>query len=59
MADKNIKITQNQWKCGNCGMILEAPEPPKMCPSCHRVCEFLNVTCYEPDCQDKGIDERL
>lgn len=59
MPEDKVKVQQNQWKCGNCGMLLEAPAPPKMCPSCHNVCEFLNVTCYEPDCEATGIDKRL
>ena len=43
-----------QWKCGNCGYTLEAPTPPDTCPSCHEQCEFLNVSCYTPDCGGPG-----
>ncbi len=39
-----------QWKCSNCGYTLEAPAPPNKCPSCGQECEFLNVTCYIPEC---------
>lgn len=56
---KDWKVDAGQWKCGNCGAVLEATAPPKLCPSCHRMCEFLNVTCYLPDCKDEGIDKRL
>jgi rubrerythrin len=59
MTDVKVKEFPTQWKCGNCGIVLEVPAPPKMCPSCHTVCEFLNVTCYEPDCEPTGIDKRL
>jgi len=59
MTDVQDKKQTNQWRCGNCGMLLDAPAPPKMCPSCHTVCEFLNVTCYEPGCEAAGVDNRL
>jgi rubredoxin len=49
----------NTWKCNNCGYTLEADAPPEQCPSCKEKCEFLNVTCYTPDCDATGIDTRL
>ncbi|ACL05202.1 rubrerythrin family protein [Desulfatibacillum aliphaticivorans] len=33
------------WKCGICGYIVEAKEPPKKCPSCQYPQEY-----YEPAC---------
>jgi len=51
--------TENQWQCSNCSFILEAKVPPENCPSCHHRCEFLNVTCYTPDCNFTGVDPRL
>jgi rubrerythrin len=49
-----------QWKCIDCGFILEAERPPEVCPSCKGHCEFKNVTCYLPDCGGPGnIDPRL
>ena len=47
------------WKCGNCGYTLEANGPPEQCPSCKEKCDFLDTTCYTPDCPPGGIDERI
>lgn len=38
------------WICSKCGYTLEAQIPPEICPSCNQKCEFLNNTCYTPDC---------
>ncbi len=47
------------WKCGNCGYTLEAETPPDQCPSCKEKCEFLDNSCYTPDCQHEGTDNRI
>ncbi|MBT8339866.1 MAG: hypothetical protein HKP58_03510 [Desulfatitalea sp.] len=47
------------WKCGNCGYELEADRPPEKCPSCKESCEFLDNTCYTPDCAGGGTDPRI
>lgn len=47
------------WRCSNCRYILRAEMPPEVCPSCHQSCQFLDVTCYIPECGFTGIDERL
>lgn len=47
------------FKCSNCGYTLEAPTPPEECPSCREKCEFLDVTCYIPECGTGPSDERL
>jgi rubredoxin len=47
------------WKCSNCGYQLEAKTPPERCPSCKKACEFLDNTCYTPDCQATGKDPRI
>ena len=47
------------WKCGNCGYEMEADSPPSTCPSCKKECDFLDNTCYTPDCQDTGKDTRI
>ncbi|MBF0119659.1 MAG: hypothetical protein HQK79_12545 [Desulfobacterales bacterium] len=49
----------SSWKCNNCGYILKENTPPEQCPSCKQKCEFLDVTCYTPDCQCEGMDERI
>jgi rubredoxin len=47
------------WKCQKCGYTLEADTPPDQCPSCKEKCEFLDNTCYTPDCTMDGIDKRI
>ena len=47
------------WKCGNCGYAFEADAPPDTCPSCKEKCEFMDNTCYTPDCAATGVDERI
>jgi len=47
------------WKCSNCGYALEADAPPNECPSCKEKCEFLDNTCYTPDCEFDGKDKRI
>ncbi|MBU2487972.1 MAG: hypothetical protein KKA60_01140 [Proteobacteria bacterium] len=47
------------WKCTHCGYTLTADRFPEPCPSCHEKCDFVDVTCYVPECQDSGRDERL
>lgn len=47
------------WKCTNCGYMFDADAPPEQCPSCKAKCEFVDNSCYTPDCENKGIDERI
>lgn len=48
------------WKCGKCGYLVTSTAPPDVCPGCEEKCEFLNVTCYTPECGGPGhIDPRL
>ncbi len=50
------------WKCNNCGNTVDEAAPPDVCPSCKEKCEFVNVTCYIPECggPDSGnVDEQL
>jgi rubrerythrin len=48
-----------EWKCSSCGFKVTSDAPPEECPSCKQKCQFLNVTCYIPECSDTGTDERL
>ncbi len=48
-----------EWKCSNCDYALTEKNPPHRCPSCDEVCEFVNVTCYIPECEDERRDLRL
>lgn len=56
---QSASIPAMTWKCSNCGNTIEEQVPPKECPSCHEVCDFLDVTCYIPDCAPGGSDTRL
>ncbi|MEE8620713.1 MAG: hypothetical protein V3T37_01545 [Syntrophobacteria bacterium] len=48
------------WKCHKCGYTITAAVPPAVCPECKEKCDFLNVTCYTPECGGPGhIDPRL
>jgi rubredoxin len=47
------------WKCQKCGYRLEADSPPEKCPGCMEKCEFVDVTCYTPECAGPGVDERI
>jgi len=53
------KAMNPTFKCTNCGYTLEAPTPPEECPSCREKCEFVDVTCYIPECGTGPKDERL
>lgn len=50
---------QMTWKCSNCGYTFPAAQPPEKCPSCKEKCEFLDATCYTPDCAGPGQDPRI
>ena len=50
----------NHWKCGKCSFTFTARSLPEKCPVCDEKCDFLNITCYTPDCGGPGnIDPRL
>ncbi len=42
------------WKCNDCGNTLDVFSPPEICPSCKKKCEFIDVSCYIPDCGGAG-----
>ncbi len=48
-----------KWKCNACGYQLEAEMPPENCPACKQKCEFIDNTCYTPDCYFEGKDNRI
>jgi rubredoxin len=54
--------SETSWKCSNCGYTLVQAAPPDKCPACGQECEFINVTCYIPECGAEAgarIDPRL
>ncbi|MCE5335927.1 MAG: hypothetical protein LLG06_15205 [Desulfobacteraceae bacterium] len=38
------------WKCNKCGNTVDLQTPPNTCPSCKEKCEFVDVSCYIPEC---------
>lgn len=38
------------WKCSNCGYVVQYPTPPEKCPFCEEICTFVDNNCYTPDC---------
>jgi len=48
-----------EWKCKECGYTEKADAPPEECPFCKEKCEFVDITCYIPDCGKTGADTRL
>ncbi|MDM8537453.1 hypothetical protein QUF70_11905 [Desulfobacterales bacterium HSG17] len=49
----------SSWKCTKCGYTMEMDTPPDTCPSCKQKCDFVDNSCYTPDCQDSGTDQRI
>ena len=48
------------WKCSKCGFTITAANPPDACPECGEKCDFINITCYTPECGGPDhIDSRL
>jgi len=48
------------WKCNKCGFLLTAAKPTYVCPECGEKDDFIDVTCYIPECGGPGhIDPRL
>jgi rubrerythrin len=48
-----------EWKCKECGYTVKEDMPPETCPVCQKKCEFVDTTCYIPDCGKTGQDPRL
>ena len=46
----------NSWKCDSCGAQYDANEPPEICPSCGKSCEFREITNYVPRMERTGRD---
>jgi rubredoxin len=42
------------WKCNKCGNTVSADTPPEICPFCKEKCEYVDVTCYIPECGGPG-----
>jgi len=48
------EIEMTNWKCNKCGNTVSLTAPPEVCPSCKERCEFIDVTCYIPECGGAG-----
>jgi len=59
VAAKPEPSTAPHWQCSKCHYVLQATQPPDACPSCHEHCQFVDVTCYIPECGFSGPDQRL
>ncbi|MDQ5986584.1 MAG: hypothetical protein CSYNP_02314 [Syntrophus sp. SKADARSKE-3] len=59
MGDTKPVLPNTYWKCSNCGNTIQTERPPLKCTVCGKACEFINVTCYQPDCGFTGIDPKL
>jgi endogenous inhibitor of DNA gyrase (YacG/DUF329 family) len=42
------------WKCNTCSNTISADTPPEICPFCRQKCEYVDVTCYIPECGGPG-----
>ncbi len=59
-AEGTTTAEPTHWKCGKCNFTFTASSPPRQCPGCGEKCDFLNITCYTPECGGPGnIDHRL
>ncbi len=58
----NGERAMETWKCNKCGNTIDVVAPPETCPSCKAKCEFVNVSCYTPDCggpNSGNVDEKV
>lgn len=59
-TEATMACEQTNWKCGKCNVMFTATSLPEQCPECGEKCDFLNISCYTPDCGGPGnIDSRL
>jgi rubrerythrin len=58
-AQTGRRLRMAEWKCSKCGYTVKADQPPEKCPMCKEKCEFLDVSCYIPECGNTGMDTRL
>lgn len=42
------------FKCNKCGNTIDVVAPPEKCPACKQSCEFVDVSCYIPECGGPG-----
>jgi rubrerythrin len=59
VQENGKELLMTKWLCSNCGYQIKADAPPVKCPSCNQQCEFVDNTCYTPDCWADVIDTRI
>ena len=48
------------WMCSECENVFQSEIAPSACPNCSKICTFLNVTCFIPECGGPdNVDMRL
>lgn len=53
------EVKMADWKCKECGYTVKSDLPPEECPTCKKKCEYVDISCYIPDCGKTGQDPRL
>jgi len=59
VVSKPVPADAPYRQCSKCHYVLQASQPPDTCPSCHEHCQFVDVSCYIPECGFSGTDNRL
>ncbi len=58
-TEKDVPVSAPYWSCSSCHYVVQAVSPPEVCPACKQHCQFVDVSCYIPECGFTGIDSRL
>ncbi len=58
-AEEKVPANAPYWSCSNCHYVIQTVSPPDVCPACGKNCQFIDVSCYIPECGFTGIDSRL
>lgn len=53
---KKDKSGKMEWKCSGCGYAMSGLVPPEVCPGCKEKCQFIDVTCYIPECTGRNLE---
>lgn len=58
-GEQKVPANAPYWSCSSCHYVLQAVTPPDVCPACGQRCQFVDVSCYIPECGLTGVDSRL
>ena len=56
IIENESPIGKMEWKCSNCGYAFSRSVPPDICPGCKAKCQFIDVTCYIPECTGRNLN---